>query len=105
MDKKAVLAVISDFQKALQEVGIKPQKIILFGSYASGRQREDSDIDLVVISEDFEGKGYWERIELLSSAIYKVFKPIEAVAMTPQEWQSGKSLIADYARDGEVVYG
>ncbi len=105
MDKKAVLAVISDFQKTLQEVGIKPQKIILFGSYASGRQREDSDIDLVVISEDFEGKGYWERIELLSAAIYKIFKPIEAVAMTPQEWQSGKSLIADYARDGEVVYG
>ena len=30
---------------------------------------------------------------------------IEAVAMTPQEWQSGDSLIADYARNGEVVYG
>jgi hypothetical protein len=25
--------------------------------------------------------------------------------MTPQEWQSGDSLIADYARNGEVVYG
>ncbi|HOK66136.1 MAG TPA: nucleotidyltransferase domain-containing protein [Anaerohalosphaeraceae bacterium] len=105
MDKKTVLAVISDFQKALREVGIKPQKIILFGSYATGQQQQDSDIDLVVISEDFEEKGYWERIELLSAAIYKVFKPIEAVAMTPQEWQSGNSFIADYARNGEVVYG
>jgi predicted nucleotidyltransferase len=105
MDKKAVLGVISDFRKALQAVGIKTQKIILYGSYAAGRQREDSDIDLVVISEDFQGKGYWERIELLSTAIYKVFKPIEAVAMTPQEWQAGDSFIADYARDGEVVYG
>ena len=105
MDKKAVLAVIFDFRKALQAAGVTVQKIILYGSYASGRQREDSDIDLVVISEDFQGKGYWERIELLSTAIYKVFKPIEAVAMTPQEWQSDDSFIADYARNGEVVYG
>jgi len=24
--------------------------------------------------------------------------------MTPEEWQRGDSLIADYARNGEVVY-
>jgi predicted nucleotidyltransferase len=103
MDKKTVLAIISDFKKAIESVGVKPQKLILFGSYAVGRQRQDSDIDVVVISEDFENKNYWERIDILSAAIYKVFKPIEAVAMTPREWQAGDSVIADYARNGEVV--
>ena len=103
MDKKTVLAIISDFKKAIESVGVKPQKMILFGSYAVGRQRQDSDIDVVVISEDFENKNYWERIDILSAAIYKVFKPIEAVAMTPREWQAGDSVIADYARNGEVV--
>ena len=95
--------MISDFKKAIESVGVKPQKMILFGSYAVGRQRQDSDIDVVVISEDFENKNYWERIDILSAAIYKVFKPIEAVAMTPREWQAGDSVIADYARNGEVV--
>jgi predicted nucleotidyltransferase len=104
MDKKTVLTIISDFRKALESAGIKPEKILLYGSYAAGNWRPDSDIDLVVISEDFEGKGYWQRIDLLSAAIYKVFQPIEAVAMTPQEWENGDSLITDYARDGEVVY-
>ncbi|MEJ2703426.1 MAG: hypothetical protein P8Z79_13385 [Sedimentisphaerales bacterium] len=28
-----------------------------------------------------------------------------AVAMTPEEWQRGDSLIADYARNGQVIYG
>ena len=28
-----------------------PEKIILFGSYASGAAREDSDLDLAVIKE------------------------------------------------------
>lgn len=105
MDKSAVLKIVGDFGKALESEGIRPQKIILFGSHSMGTQREDSDIDLIVISEDFAGKGYWERIDVLSAAIFAVFKPIEAIAMTPQEWQSGDSLIADYARNGEVVYG
>ncbi len=30
------------------------ESVILFGSYASGNQREDSDIDLAVILDDFD---------------------------------------------------
>ena len=105
MDKKTVLTIVRDFGEAIEAAGVTPQKIILFGSYATGQNRQDSDIDLVVISEDFAGMDYWQRIEILSEAVYKVFQPIEAVAMTPQEWQAGDSFIAEYARDGEVVYG
>lgn len=105
MDKEAVLKIVADFAKALEAENVKPQKIILYGSVSTGTQHEGSDIDLVVISEGFAGKGYWERIDVLSAAIAAVFEPIEAVAMTPEEWQSGDSLIADYARNGEVVYG
>jgi len=105
MDKRAVLEITSNFRKTLESAGIKASKMILFGSYASGEQKEGSDIDIVVISEDFSGKNYWERIDILSSAIYQIFEPIEAVAMTPEEWENGDSLIVDYAKDGEVVYG
>ena len=105
MDKKTVLANISRFREAIESAGVEPQKIILYGSYAAGTQRPDSDIDLVVISEDFEMMDYWQRIDVLADAIYKVFLPIEAVAMTLQEWSDGDSLIADYARKGEVVFG
>lgn len=105
MDKTAVLGIVSEFGKALEAEGINPQKIILFGSHSTQTQRPDSDIDLVVISEDFAGKGYWERIDLLAAAICRIFEPIEAIAMTPEEWQRGDSRIVDYARNGEVVYG
>jgi len=33
---------------------LKPDKIILFGSYAYGLQNEDSDIDLFLIKDDLE---------------------------------------------------
>ncbi|MDY7010049.1 MAG: nucleotidyltransferase domain-containing protein [Planctomycetota bacterium] len=104
MDKNAVLEIVARFQHALFARGVEPQKIVLFGSYATGNYREGSDIDLVVVSEDFNGKGYWERIELLSAAICDLWEPIEAVAMTPEEWEKGDSMIAQFAREGEEVY-
>jgi len=104
MDKETVLRIVRDFQRALLDQGVRPSKIILYGSYAKGDYHEGSDIDLVVVSSDFEDKGYWERIDVLSEAIYEVWQPIEAIAMTPEEWEKGDSMIAQFAREGEVVY-
>ena len=104
MDKGEVLEVIERFRKALASLGVQVSVLVLYGSYARGNWREDSDIDVVVVSPDFEGRSYWERIELLGEAVYEVWEPIEAVAMTPQEWEKGDSMIAHFARDGELVY-
>ena len=104
MDKKAVVAVVERFTRELQAHGIRPQMVILYGSQAAGTATEASDIDLVVISESFAGMSYWERIDVLTDAIYAVYAPVEAVAMTPEEWQTGDSLIVISARKGEVMY-
>ena len=98
MDKDNISEIISCFRKALEARGVKIDRIILYGSWAKGTQREDSDIDLVVISEDFKEKDFWQRINMLSDAIYEVFVPIEAIAFTPEEWEKGDSAVADYAK-------
>ena len=103
MGKKPVLDIIYSFRKVLESKKIRINKLILFGSYANGKHKESSDIDLVVISKDFNGKNYWERIDILSAAIYEIFEPIEAVAMTPQEWRRRESCIFDYAKSGRVI--
>lgn len=103
MDRSAAIAVVERFRDELASRGIRDANMILFGSHANGAATEDSDIDVVVLSEDFEGKGYWERIDILSDAIYTLFEPIEAVAMTPAEWESGQRMIVDIARDGVRV--
>lgn len=104
MDKKAALSAVARFKTALESRGIRISKLILYGSYAAGTFKEGSDIDIVVVSDDFIGKGFWERIDILSDAIYEVFEPIEAVAMTPDEWLKGDSSIAEYSKNGELVF-
>jgi predicted nucleotidyltransferase len=104
MDKNDVLNIIHRYRIALEELGVNVEKMILFGSYATGTYHEGSDIDLVVISKDFSGKGFWDRIHILAKALRIVFEPIEATAMTPEEFESGDSMIALFAKEeGEVV--
>jgi predicted nucleotidyltransferase len=104
MDKTAVIKILARFNKEIEARGIKPLKVILYGSYATDSNREGSDIDIVVISDDFKGKSYWERIDILSDVIYEIFAPIEAIALTQDEWDNADSFAADFARNGEVLF-
>ena len=103
MGKKDVVNILKHLRELLESKNIHVERLILFGSWAKGTQQEGSDIDVVVISSDFKGKDYWVRINILSDAIYKVFAPIQAVAMTPQEWDSKESPVCDFAQKGEII--
>jgi predicted nucleotidyltransferase len=103
MDKAAALDTIARFQKAIEARGISIHKLILYGSFARGDYHEGSDIDLILISEDFKNHDYWSRIDLLSDAIYDVFEPLEVVGFTPEEWDQHTSPLYDYAKQGEVI--
>ena len=76
MDQEAVLKTVRQFKKALESINIRIEQLILYGSHAVNKAREDSDIDVVVISPSFYGKSYWERIDILTEAIYQVVAPI-----------------------------
>jgi predicted nucleotidyltransferase len=60
----------------------QPERIILFGSYAYGTPREDSDVDLLVILP-FRGSSLQKAVEILR----RVQPPfaVDIVARTPEE--------------------
>ena len=104
MDKATVLTILDQYRRALENYGIRSNQIILYGSFSHGVAREGSDIDVVIISTDFEGKDFWQRVDVLAEALCDVRKPIEAIGMTPDEWKSADSLIVEFAKQGELVY-
>lgn len=85
---RAVHRVIEDYRKILERTGVRVKRIILYGSCALGLSGEDSDIDLVVISDDFGKMDLWERLTLLGQAAAILKKPIEALGYTEGEFIS-----------------
>ncbi len=73
--------------RALKSRGYRVVEAYLFGSYARGDWIGESDVDLVIVSPDFEGLTFLERLD----AIYRIeweegVKPwVEAIPLTPGE--------------------
>lgn len=64
----------------------KPEKIILFGSRVRGNAREDSDIDVVIISASFSGTPFLKRMPLMLKKV-SFPKHIDYICYTPQEFK------------------
>jgi predicted nucleotidyltransferase len=66
-----------------------PDKIILFGSYASGSQHEDSDLDLLIIKDTdqpIQTRGFELRMSLIGTMI-----PFDILFYTNSEYEKEKS--------------
>lgn len=87
MDKE-IYHVISEYIQRLEALGIKVKKTILYGSHAVGKARKDSDIDLIVVSDDFKNMDIWERLCLLGRARIGIKRPMEIMGFTEEELES-----------------
>lgn len=66
-----------------------PDKIILFGSYATGSPNEDSDLDLFVIKETYIPRP--QRSVQVRKMIYGSMIPIDLIVYTPKEIDESKN--------------
>ena len=55
MDKTEALNIVQKYAETLRN-SFDFQKIILFGSYAKGNPREDSDIDIAIVFSDYANR-------------------------------------------------
>ncbi|HHW40165.1 MAG TPA: nucleotidyltransferase domain-containing protein [Syntrophomonadaceae bacterium] len=99
--RSEIETIVRRFRSILKAKGINPERIILFGSHASGTPSEYSDIDLVVISRDFCTLTFEKRCAILGEAVAETMEPIEPLAYTPEEFEKlpPLSFIAALARD------
>ena len=65
MAKSKIKKVIRFLEERLKEKNLNISKIILFGSQVEGRASAESDIDIVIVSEDFHDRDIFERVRLM----------------------------------------
>ena len=60
VDKRKSINIVKEFANHLKQ-DFEIKKLIFFGSRASGRPHKDSDIDLIIVSDDFREMNVFER--------------------------------------------
>jgi uncharacterized protein len=85
---------------------LRPERIILFGSYAYGRSTPDSDVDLLVILET--DASATERYLAVSRLLYPRPFPVDILVRTPHEIEQalkvGDFFIREIVSQGRVLY-
>jgi len=90
-----------------REIGdrFRPQRIILFGSYADGHATPDSDVDLLVVMP-FKGSPIDQSVEIRMQ-IRPPF-PVDLLVRTPQAIRKRLSMGDQFVRSildrGKVIY-
>jgi len=99
--KRLINFIVSDY---------KPERIILFGSYASAVNKKSSDIDLLIIKKT--QKRFVDRVVEVMHSIRKEFGvkySVEPLVYTPEEWEWAKGVNSIFVRTvlskGIVLYG
>lgn len=94
--KKICRQIVDNFQ---------PQKIILFGSNASGKSGADSDIDLLIVMP-FDGRNVEQAIKIRQCVSSKM--PLDLIVRTSKQIQERIKLedffIKEIVERGKVLY-
>lgn len=87
-------------------LGYNPEKIILFGSYATGTPNDNSDLDLFVVKESDLPRP--QRTVQVRKLIYGSMVPIDLIVYTPKEIDESKdnkfSFVYEVLNTGKILY-
>ena len=78
---------LNKFVNALERK-MKPEKIVLFGSRARGDFLEESDYDIMIVSDFFKGMTAHARIVEILKLTENISMSIEPLCLTPEEFKT-----------------
>ena len=104
MVEQAVVASVKRYLASLPALGIRANRAVLFGSFARGEGDAESDVDLVVIAPEFDGR----RDAALVKALWRATESddrIEPIPCGEREWESGdgRPILEIARREGVVI--
>ena len=91
-----VRRIIAQYLTSLRDHGFQIQDAILFGSYASGQANQWSDIDLALVSSEFEGIRFADKNKIRKITIALQSERFHAKQPTGQRdlghWYTSRSM-------------
>ncbi len=81
----SIKVLIDNYLESLNAHGINIISAFIFGSYANGNYTELSDIDIALISDDFEGKRFFDKNKIRKITL-SISTKIEVIPFNPDDF-------------------
>lgn len=97
--------IVKDVKRYIEELrknGIPIQRVLLFGSWMRGSAREESDIDVALISPAFSGDRFEDRRKIVPLR-RMINNNIEPIPLTPQDFEIGGNLVDEIIEHSEDI--
>lgn len=94
-----ISSIIELFLEELEKNNIKIEQAILFGSYTQGTYTSWSDIDLALVSSDFEGDRFKDRDKIRRIKL-RISSDLEPIPYPPNEFTAADPFVKQILATG-----
>lgn len=98
----SAIKLIKRYIRELKNNNIPIQKAFIFGSHAKGNPKEESDIDIALVSVAFTGDRFEDRRKIVPFR-RKIDSRIEPIPFRPEDFQKGGILIDVIKKTGKAI--
>lgn len=84
---------------------LNPKKVLLFGSRMKGKGTEESDLDVIVVSDYFRGKPFLGRMPFMLRMV-RFKRPIDFLCYSSEEFEEikdGSIIVREALKEGLTV--
>ncbi|MCP3994741.1 MAG: nucleotidyltransferase domain-containing protein [bacterium] len=81
---RKTVGLVGPLREALAPLGDRVRIAFVYGSVASGKERADSDVDLMVIADELDYPMLFESVQTAEQQLGRTVNPN---LMTPNEWR------------------
>jgi len=101
-EKVLVMEKVKRYLNELTRHGINIERAYLYGSYARGNYHKDSDIDIVIISSDFQGMRFYDWKQIVPFR-RDIDVRIEPMPYRPEDFTDSDPLAVEVMANGEEI--
>jgi predicted nucleotidyltransferase len=105
MVAQPIVETVRAYLRAVNENGIPVSFGVIFGSQARGTATEESDIDLIVVSPQFDGRREYAKVSKLWRLTADTDNRVEPVPVGEREWKEddSRAIVEIARREGQIV--
>ncbi len=102
IETDSIIEIIRRYIEELEKSQIHIVEAIIFGSYAKGKAKPESDIDIALISDDFTGDRFEDRRKIIPLRRI-IDSRIEPIPFRPEDFNNGGALAEEIKRTGMII--